>query len=55
MQLSQNQKNFSEFFFAFPESTYNLEYFYKTVQPQRGFPSQIIDWKKWSFLTTQKA
>ena len=35
MILSQNQKQFSQFFSAFPESTINLEYFQKNVEPQR--------------------
>ena len=43
MQLSQNQKIFSEVSSAFPESRYNLKYFEQKDQPQRPFPSEIID------------
>ena len=35
MQLSRNQKTFSEFFFAFAESTKNFEYFGKKDEPLR--------------------
>ena len=55
MRLPQNQKKVSGFFSAFPESTYNLEYFLKKVEAQRGYPSEIIDWKMRSYLNTQKA
>ena len=46
MQLSPNQKIFSEFRSAFPESTFNLEYFQKKDEPQRLFVSEIIDYKE---------
>ena len=46
MQLSQNQKNFSQFFSVFPESTYNFEYFQKKVDTQKRFLTEIIDWKE---------
>ena len=39
MQLSRNQKTFSEFFFAFAESTKNFEYFGKKDEPLRWFVS----------------
>ena len=52
MRLSQNQKKVSGIFSAFPESTYNLEYFLKKVEAQRGYPSEIIDWKMRSYLNT---
>ena len=45
MQLSQNQKNFSQFFSVFPASTYNFEYFQKKVDTHRRFLTEIIDWK----------
>ena len=45
MQLSLNQKMFSEFFSSFPQSTYNLKYFEKKDDPQRLFLFQIIDSK----------
>ena len=48
-------KKISQFFSAFPESIYNLEYFQKTVEAQRGYPSEIIDWKKQIYLNSQKA
>ena len=50
MQLSQNQKIFSEVFSAFPETRQNLEYFEKEDEPQRAFLSEIIDCKKWGSL-----
>ena len=46
MQVSQNQKIFSEFFSAFLKSPYNLEYFEKKDEPQRLFVSEIRDFKK---------
>ena len=55
MQLSQNQKKFSEFLSAFPESTQNLKDFQKKVEPHRRFLTEIIDWKKRSYLNAQKA
>ena len=55
MQFSQNLKTFSQLFSAFPESTYNLEYFETKNEPQRSYPSESIEWKKQSYLNTQKA
>ena len=55
MILSQNQKQSSELFSAFPKYTKILEYFQKKVEPQTLFPSEIIDWKKPSYLNAQKA
>ena len=55
MQLSQNLKIFSGSFSAFPEPIYNLENFEKKVEPQRWYPSESIEWKKQSYLNTQKA
>ena len=46
MQVSQNQKIFSEFFSAFPKSPYNLEYFEKKDEPQRLLVSEIREFKK---------
>ena len=54
MQLSQNQKNFSQFFSVFPESTYNSEYFQKKVDTYKRFLTEIIDWKERSYLKAQK-
>ena len=50
MQLSQNQKIFSEFFSAFPKYSLNLEYFEKEDDLQRLFFSEYIDWEKWGNL-----
>ena len=50
MQLSQNEKIFSEFFSAFPKSTSNLEYLEKEDALKRLFVSQIIDCKKPGYL-----
>ena len=55
MQVSQNQKIFSEFFSAFPKSPYNLEYFEKKDEPQRLFVSEIIDSKERGYLNAKKA
>ena len=54
-QFSQNLEIFSEFFFPFPESTWNLECIDQKVQLQRLFLSEIIDWKKRSSLNAQEA
>ena len=43
MQLSQNQKIFSEFFSEFPKSTSNLKYFEQEDKPQTLFVSEIKD------------
>ena len=50
MQLSPNQKTFSQFFSAFAASTSNLQYFEEEGQPQRFFGCEIIDWKKRGYL-----
>ena len=50
LQLSQNQKIFSDCFSAFPKSTYHSEHFEKEDEPQRIFVSEIIDWKKPGYL-----
>ena len=55
MILSQNQKQSSELFSAFPKYTKILEYFQKKVEPQRWFSSEIIDWENPSYLNAQKA
>ena len=55
IQLSQNKKEFSAFFSGFPVSTWNLEYFEIKPEPQRWFFSEIIDWKKRTYLNAQKA
>ena len=39
MELPPNQKIFSEFFPAFPESKWNLEYFDQKDEPPRLFVS----------------
>ena len=54
MQLSQNEKIFSEFFDAFPQATYNLKYFEKEDDPQRLFLSQIVDSKMRVYLNAKK-
>ena len=55
MQLSLNQKMFSEFFSSFPQSTYNLKYFEKKDDPQRLFLSQFIESKMWGYLNAKNA
>ena len=55
MQLSPNQKNYSEFFSAFRQSTYNLKYFEKNDDPQRLFVSEIKDCKKRGCLNAKKS
>ena len=50
MQLSQNQKIFSDFFSAFPESTSNLKYFETKDEPQMSFVSEIIHCKMRGYL-----
>ena len=52
MQLSQNQKIFSETFAGFPEFKWKLEYVEKEDEPQRSFLSKIIDRKEWVYLNT---
>ena len=55
MQLSPNQKIFSECFSSFPQSTKNLKYFEKKDDPQRLFLPQIIDSKMRGYLNAKKA
>ena len=55
MQLSPNQKTFSEVFSAFPQSKYNLKYFEKKDEPQRLSLSEIIHCKKQCYLNAKKA
>ena len=50
MQWSQNQKIFSEFFSAFPKSTWNLEYFEKQDEPQKLFVSEFIGFQEPGYL-----
>ena len=50
MQLSPNQKIFSKFFTALPESIENLPNFQIKDDPQRLFVSEIIDCKKRGYL-----
>ena len=54
MHLSPNQKMFSEFFAAFPESIWNLEYFWEKDELGRLFVSEIIDYKKRGYLNAEK-
>ena len=54
MQLSKNQKNLSQFFSPFPESTWNFQYFQQKDEPKKWFLTEIIDWKKRSYLKAQK-
>ena len=54
MHLFKNKKIYSEFFSAFPESTWNFEYFQKIDEPKRWFLTEIIDWKKRSYLKAKK-
>ena len=50
MQLSQNQKLFSELFTSFQESTKNVESLKKKDDHHRRFLSEILDWKLWGDL-----
>ena len=50
MQVSSNQKIFSESFPAFPESTQNFGYFEREDEPQRLFVSEIIDFQMRGYL-----
>ena len=43
MQLTQKQKTFSEFFWAFLKSTSNFEYFEKKDDPQSFCISALMD------------
>ena len=55
MLISENLKLFSEFFSAFPSSTYNLEFFEKKDESQRLFLSEVIDSKMNGYLNATKA
>ena len=55
MLLFSNEKIFSEFFSAFPESTSNLKFFEKNDESQRIFFSEIKDCKKRGYLNAKKA
>ena len=55
MQLSNNQKKFSQVFSKLSEYIKNLEYFQKKFERQRWFPSEMNDWEKRSSLNAQKA
>ena len=55
MQLFQNKEDFSQFLSAFRQSTWNLKDFQKKVEPHTWFLTEIIDWKKRSYLNTQRA
>ena len=46
MQLSQKQKTFSEFFFAFLKSSLNFEHFQKKDDSHRSDISEITDSEK---------
>ena len=46
MQLSQKQKTFSEFFFAFLKSSLNFEHFQKKDDSHRSDISEIRDSEK---------
>ena len=54
MQLSPNQKMFSEFFSAFPKSTEILKYFETNDELQRLFISEIIDCENRGYFNVQK-
>ena len=54
MQLSPNQKTFWDFFFAFPESTKNLEYFQTKDERRKLFISKIIHCKTRDYLNAKK-
>ena len=45
-QLSQKQKVFSQFFFAFLKSTLNFEHFQEKYDPHSWFISDITDSQK---------
>ena len=55
MQLSPNQKMFSEVFSAFLQSTWNWEYFGKGDEPHRRFISPITDFKEEGYLNAYNA
>ena len=54
MQLSQNQKIFSQFFSALLESTEKLKYFGTKDELPNLFVSEIIDYKKRGYLNAEK-
>ena len=55
MELYPNQTIFSQFFFAFWESTSKLQYFEIKYESSRLFVSEIIDWEKRGYLNAQRA
>ena len=52
---SKSNINFSFFFSAFPESTWNFEYFDIKDEPERLFVSEIRDYKMRGYLNARKA
>ena len=55
MQISRKLKTFSQFFIAFLKSTLNLEYFERKDLSQSLSITEIINFKKDSYLNVQKA
>ena len=55
MQLSPNQKIFSQFFLHFRNLKKILQYFEKENESQSLFVSEIIDCKKPGYLSAEKA
>ena len=55
MLLLQNQKIFSQFFCALPETISDFKYFEKKNDPGRLFVSEIIDCKMRGYLNEEKA
>ena len=55
VELSQNQNEFSAFFPHFRNLHKFLNTLKKKVEPHMSFLSEIIDWKKGSYLNAQKA
>ena len=53
--LSLKQKNFSEFFIAFPKSTWNGEHFQTKGEFSSLSISKVIDSKKGGYLSAWKA
>ena len=54
-KLSLKQKTFSEFFIAFPKSTWNGEHFQKKGDFSTLSISEIIDSKRGGYLSASKA
>ena len=55
MQLSKKTKDFLSFFIAFLKSTSNFQHFEKEDQVQSSTISDIIDFKRSSYLNALKA